>query len=103
MTAYLVVSYDVSDPEQYARYNAEGLPAVMESFTKHGGKVLAAGADNSWMAGDRQRVGIFEFPSVEAAQAYDNDPNRAAAKETSLAATTNRIEVIVPEFAPPAG
>ena len=100
MAAYLVVSYDISDPEQFARYNAEGLPVVMESFAKHGGKILAASNDDSWMAGERQMVGIFEFPSVEAAQAFDNDPNRAAAKEIHLAATTNRIEVIVPGFAP---
>jgi len=101
MAAYLVVTYDVSDPEQFALYNAESLPVVMESFAKHGGKVLAASADSSWLAGERQMFGIFEFPSVEAAQAFDNDPNRAAAKEIHHGATTNRIEVIVPGFAPP--
>lgn len=103
MAAYLVLAYDITDPEVYAQYNPGSLPVIMQTVTRHGGKALSAGSDGDWLAGDRQTLVVFEFPSVDAAHAWEDDPDYAAAKALRLASTGNRIEVIAPEFVMPTG
>lgn len=103
MSAYLIIAYDVSDPERYAEYNPGSLPTIMQTVQKHGGKVLVAGAKPNWHAGNRKALVVMEFPSVDAAEAWEADPDYASAKEIRLASTTNRVEVIAPQFVPPSG
>lgn len=102
MAAYLIISYDVSDLDVFQQCNPGSLPVITQTMTKHGGKPLAVGGDNDWEAGHRQQVIIMEFPTKDAAHAWENDPDYAAAKALRLASTTNRFEVIAPEFVPPA-
>jgi uncharacterized protein (DUF1330 family) len=76
--AYLIGQIDVSDPDGYAR---EYLPKAREIIKAHGGKlVAAAGAaatGSQVVAVDGKppkRVVIYEYPSIEALQAWRNDP-----------------------------
>ena len=101
MAAYLIASYDVADPDEYAKYNPGSMPVIMQTVTKHGGIVLAAGGPCDWLAGERQALVVIEFPTVEAAKAWESDPDYAPAKAIRVASTTNRVEVITAKFQPP--
>jgi uncharacterized protein (DUF1330 family) len=76
--AYLIGQIDVSDPDGYAR---EYLPKAREIIKAHGGRLIAAaGAGASGpqvVAVDGEapkRVVIYMYPSLEALQAWRNDP-----------------------------
>jgi uncharacterized protein (DUF1330 family) len=76
--AYLIGQIDVSDPDGYAR---EYLPKAREIIKAHGGRLVAAGgaaASGSQVVavdGDApKRVIIYMYPSMEALQAWRNDP-----------------------------
>jgi uncharacterized protein (DUF1330 family) len=76
--AYLIGQIDVSDPDGYAR---EYLPKAREIIKAHGGRLVAvAGAATTGsrvvaVDGDApKRVVIYMYPSMEALQAWRNDP-----------------------------
>lgn len=76
--AYLIGQIDVSNPDGYAK---EYLPKAREIIKAHGGRlVAAAGAAASasqLVAVDGEapkRVVIYMYPSLEALQAWRNDP-----------------------------
>jgi uncharacterized protein (DUF1330 family) len=76
--AYLIGQIDVSDPAGYAK---EYLPKAREIIKAHGGRlVAAAGAATSGsqvVAVDGEapkRVVVYMYPSMEALQAWRNDP-----------------------------
>jgi uncharacterized protein (DUF1330 family) len=76
--AYLIGQIDVTDPKGYAE---EYLPRAKEIIKSHGGKlVAAAGAaatGSQVVAVDGtppKRVVIYMYPSMEALQAWRNDP-----------------------------
>jgi len=100
--AYLIASYDITDEDEYAKYNPGSIDLIMKTVGRHGGKVLAAGPDNDWFAGERAMIVLMEFPSREAANAWENDPDYRPAKEIRVGSTGNRFEAIAPEFVPPA-
>ncbi|MCB9737851.1 MAG: DUF1330 domain-containing protein [Deltaproteobacteria bacterium] len=105
MPAYLVVTYDVTNPEVYARYNPGSMPVIGATLARHGGKILAAGpGDAATWLGDQARhtFVVIEFPTVEAAYAWNDDPEYAAVAQHRIAATANTFGFIVPGFAPPA-
>jgi len=77
-SAYLIGQIDVSDPDGYAK---EYLPKAREIIKAHGGRLIAAaGAAASGpqvVAVDGEapkRVVIYMYPSMEALQAWRNDP-----------------------------
>jgi uncharacterized protein (DUF1330 family) len=75
--AYLIGQIDVTDPEAYAR---EYLSKAREIIKAHGGKLVAAAgaaAGSQVVAVDGnppKRVVIYMYPSMEALQAWRNDP-----------------------------
>lgn len=76
--AYLIGQIDVSDPDGYAR---EYLPKAREIIKAHGGRLVAAagaaatGSQLVAVDGDApKRVVIYMYPSMEALQAWRNDP-----------------------------
>jgi uncharacterized protein (DUF1330 family) len=103
MAAYLIAAYDIGNPDEYAKYNPGGLETIMGTIMKHGGKVLMAGGENTWLAGERQALVVIEFPTVDAAKAWEADPDYAPVKAIRHGATTNRFEVIGPQFVMPEG
>src|SRR5689334_24427694 len=75
--AYLIGQIDVSDPDGYAK---EYLPKAREIIKAHGGRLIAAAGAASGsqvVAVDGEppkRVVIYMYPSMEALQAWRNDP-----------------------------
>jgi uncharacterized protein (DUF1330 family) len=76
--AYLIGQIDVSDPDGYAK---EYLPKAREIIKAHGGQLVAAagaaatGAQVVAVDGEApKRVVIYKYPSMEALQAWRNDP-----------------------------
>ncbi|MEL0613647.1 DUF1330 domain-containing protein [Marinomonas arenicola] len=102
MTAYFVVNYDVSDVEQYAKYNPGSNHITAATVAKHGGEIIVATNKGVSLAGSaaQMRV-IIQFPSKEDAQAWDDDPEYAQAKAIRLASTTNIDAYIVDKLAIP--
>ena len=76
--AYLIGQIDVSDPDGYAK---EYLPKAREIIKAHGGRLIAAagaaatGSQVVAIDGEApKRVVIYMYPSMEALQAWRNDP-----------------------------
>ena len=76
--AYLIGQIDVSDPEGYAK---EYLPKARAIIKAHGGRLVAAagaaasGSQVVAIDGEApKRVVIYMYPSLEALQAWRNDP-----------------------------
>ena len=76
MPAYLVGGVDVSDPSWVEEYG----PKVEALVQKHGGRYLVRGGKMDVVEGttpaSRVMV-VVEFPSMEHAQAWYNDPEYA--------------------------
>jgi len=96
MTAYLVASYDITDPATYAKYNPASLEQIMAIVARHGGRVLAAGADADWLGeARRDALVLLEFPSREAAMAWHEDPDYVPLRALRLASTTNIFGCVI--------
>lgn len=102
MTVYFVVNYDVSDAEQYAKYNPGSNHITAATVAKHGGEIIVATNDGLNLAGNAAQVRvIIQFPSKEAAMAWHDDPEYVQAKAIRLASTTNIDAYIVDKLVMP--
>ena len=92
MVAYMLVTVDVTDPEQYRNYTDRS-PAAIAKF---GGRFLARGGRTVTLEGDAEtrRVVVVEFPSVEQAEACYNSPEYQEAKSHREGAATARFIVV---------
>ena len=68
MSAYIIASVNVTDPEKYKNYMALSPGAVAAA----GGKFIVRGGNPKILEGDwsRPRVVIIEYPTREAAEAF---------------------------------
>lgn len=90
MAAYLVISYDITDHDTYARYNPGSMDTIVGVLQRHGGKLLAAGGHADFLTDDSRDVCVvLEFPNGEAAHAWHDDPDYQAVAKHRLASTTN--------------
>ena len=92
MSAYIVASVNVTDPEKYKNYMALS-PAAIDAA---GGKFIVRGGNPEILEGDwsRPRVVIIEYPTREAAKAfYDSTLYVAARAEREGAAEFSMIVV----------
>jgi uncharacterized protein (DUF1330 family) len=101
MPAYFIATYDISDPDEYAKYNPGAMQTIMGTCMKHKGKPLVATGEADWEAGKRHTLVVIEFPSVEDANGWLNDPEYVPLKAIRVGATTNRIELVAPGFVMP--
>ncbi len=91
MSAYVIYTADVSDPDQYELYKAQAAPVV----AAYGGAYIARGGAIDVLEGDapRGRTVILEFPTMQAArQWYDSDEYQTA---RALRATAGRASAYV--------
>ena len=79
MTVYLVGVLKVHRADWQAKYQQK-LPSLVD---RHGGRILAAGAPVvvEGEASAPDRLVLFSFPSVKAAQAWYDDPDHASLVE----------------------
>jgi uncharacterized protein (DUF1330 family) len=68
MTAFVIASVNVTNPEKYKDYMALTPAAI----SKHGGKFVVRGGNPEILEGEwqRPRVVVLEFPSREAAKKF---------------------------------
>lgn len=78
MAAYMVVNARIDDMDQFGKY----VEAVQPVIAAHGGKLVGRGVPPVVLEGDwpYHTVGILEFASVEAAQAFWDSPEYRAVK-----------------------
>lgn len=98
MSAYIIVSYDIVDPEKYKDY----VPGVLPLLQKHGAEVLVADSDVNALEGEKRGVYVvLRFNSDEAALAWYNDPDYAPYRKLRLDASANGNMALAKGFAPP--
>jgi len=98
MSAYVIVSYDVTNPEGFGAYPPAALPLI----AKHGGEALAVDMAAETREGEARGVQvILRFPSMDAARAFYDDPDYGPVKQIRLDNSTNNSFVIAHAFVPP--
>ncbi len=93
MPAYFIAQISIHDPEGYQGY----LQGFLEIFDRHGGRLLTVSSkpveviEGEW---EKDGIVLMEFPSMEAAEAWKNDPDYVAlAKIRQNTASTNLVLV----------
>ena len=97
--AYLVVTMNITDPEQYKQYMAEA-PASVKAF---GGEYLVRGGRHETLEGDwhPHRVALLKFPSYEQAKAFYDDAHYRRVRALRDGATEYFDMVLVEGVAAP--
>ena len=82
---YLLVTMNISNPEQYKQYMAEA-PASVKAF---GGEYLVRGGKQQTLEGDwnPHRVAMLRFPSYEKAKAFYDDAHYTKVRGLRAGAT----------------
>lgn len=93
MPAFLVVDTKITDPDAYEGYKAQAKPIA----EKHGGAYRARGGALQVVESDLwtpTRLVIIEFPSVEAARAFVDDPEYAPVKAIRHGASQATVAIV---------
>jgi uncharacterized protein (DUF1330 family) len=90
--AYIVGEVDVKDADAYKTYAAQ-TPAIIR---KYGGVYLARGGQTVPLEGAAPagRVVVIEFPSLEAARAFQSSPEYTAIVSIRHKAATSRTFIV---------
>ena len=95
MAVYYIISYDITDAEDFSSYGPKVIPYVF----KFGGEVLASDTNGITVEGNpKQMNAIIKFPSEEAALKCYNDPEYVPIKAIRMRSTKNNTLVLVKEF-----
>ena len=93
MPAYMIANVKVSDDSWIPEY-AENVHDIVH---KHGGKYLSRSGNLTMLEGERpdiDAIALLEFPSVENAQAFVNDPEYAPFAEARRNGATSNFYAI---------
>jgi uncharacterized protein (DUF1330 family) len=82
LSAYIVAVIAEHDPSVFEQYRAAALPIV----ARYGGRSLLQGTQYAALEGtwSPDRVVVIEFPTTEAARAFYDSPDYAAARALRL-------------------
>lgn len=98
MSAYIIASYDIVDPEGYEAY----VPAVGPLLEKYGAEILVADFDAQCFEGEKRTANVvLRFESEQIAKDWYNDLDYAAVKQIRLDASSNGTLVLAKHFVPP--
>ena len=91
-SAYILANVDVTDPQQYEQYRKLSTIAMQA----HGAEVCVRGGKVDVLEGDwtPNRVVLLKFPTAEAARAFYDSPEYAAAKAARQGAAVMRMVLI---------
>ncbi len=92
MTAFVIASVNVTDPEKYKGYMA----LTPDAIAKHGGKFVVRGGNPEVLEGEwpRPRVVVIEFASREAAKTFYNSVDYTAARAARAGAAEFSMIVV---------
>jgi len=93
MPVYLIADVKVTDDAWIPDYAA----SVHDIVHKHGGKYLSRSANITNLEGeplDTTLIALLEFPSVEAVQAFANDPDYAGYSKSRSDGSVSRFNII---------
>jgi uncharacterized protein (DUF1330 family) len=93
MAVFLIADVTVTDDAWIPGYAA----TVHDIVDKHGGKYLARSANITTLEGkelDSTLIALLEFPSMEAVQAFANDPAYAEYAEARRAGSISNFHII---------
>lgn len=93
MSAYLINQLSIRDTSYRKDYYAK----VGALLARHGGRQIAGGPPAERLEGDwelPERVAVLEFPSLDHARAFWNDPDYAPLKAARQACTTGRVMLV---------
>jgi len=93
MAVYLIADVKVTDDSWIPDYAAN----VHDIVHKHGGKYLSRSGNITTIEGeglDTTLIALLEFPSMEAVQAFANDPAYAGYGQARQAGSISRFHVI---------
>jgi uncharacterized protein (DUF1330 family) len=95
---YAIVLLDVKDHDRYVEYARR----ATEIEARHGGRALVAADAQEVIEGDwpAERIVVLEFPSIDHARAWHNDPEYQDLIPLRHQATSSRI-LFVEGFQPP--
>ena len=87
--AYVLLQFNVSDPEMFGRYRQSASPVVLGS----GGKVLVGGSKADVREGQlpTEAFTILEFASKEAAETWYTSPEYQAVKHLRTDSTSGSL------------
>lgn len=93
MSVIMILDNEVHDAAKYEEYK-RAVPALI---AKHGGEYLARGGEHEVLAGDWQptRLVIFRFPSRQAINDFNEDPDYQPLKALRESVTTTRNLLVV--------
>ena len=93
MSVYLIADVKVTDDSWIPDYAAK----VHDIVHKHGGKYLSRSGNITNVEGealDTTLIALLEFPSLEAAQAFVNDPDYAPFAKARQDGTVSKFNII---------
>ena len=93
MSVFLIADVTVTNDAWIPDYAAN----VHEIVHKHGGKYLSRSGNITTIEGeglDSTLIALLEFPSLEAAQSFSNDPAYAEYGEARRAGSISRFHII---------
>ena len=93
MSAYMIANVKVTDDSWIPEYAQK----VHDIVHKHGGKYLSRSGNLTLLEGeqpDLDVIALIEFPSVEACQAFVNDPEYAPFAQARQEGTVSNFYVI---------
>jgi uncharacterized protein (DUF1330 family) len=95
MPVYYIISYDITDPEDFSNYG----PRVIPYLSKFGGEVLASDTEGLAIEGHPRKMNaIIKFPSEEDALNCYNNSEYMPIKAIRMRSTKNNIIVLVKGF-----
>ncbi len=91
-SAYIIANVDVTNPEQYEEYKKLSTIAMKA----HGAEVCIRGGNVEVLEGDwnPSRFVMLKFPSVDAARAFNDSVEYAAARQARQGAAVMRMLIV---------
>ncbi|MDC1068663.1 DUF1330 domain-containing protein [Candidatus Kapabacteria bacterium] len=98
MSAYVVATYNITNPELYGKYVGKTLPILM----KYEGQPVVIDDKNELSEGEaRNQVVVLKFPSKEKAWGWINDPEYMEVKKMRHEASKDGFLTVCSEFVTP--
>ena len=95
MPAYVVAELKLEDRSWLASY----VPSVEALVKKHGGRYIVRALEYEQLEGDGRPdvIVVIEFPSMDAARAFYNDPGYEPYRKTRLAGAQGNLYLVAGE------